>query len=254
MNVQDSRHSTLQEVMEAMAVAEDGEHLAAWIDLAHRGGRGILTRSTFATSPDGLDLDDRRRRAVPPKLPRLVTPLTVRAFGAAKYARSRPDLHRMPVWDALFPLDRVEGWEAAYGPAGMVQYQFVSPTPDPILEAVDAITQQPVPAFLGVLKRLGTESGGMLSFPMPGWTLAVDFPADPRLRQLFEQLDEFVVNAGGRVYLAKDGRLSQATFAQMYPRVQEWKSVRDELDPAGQFQSDLGRRLGLTDREGTSNA
>jgi decaprenylphospho-beta-D-ribofuranose 2-oxidase len=97
-----------------------------------------------------------------------------------------------------------------------------------------------------VLKRFGPGDDGVLSFPMPGWTLALDFPSrTPGLATLLNSLDEDVLSAGGRVYLAKDSRVSPDTLAGMYPRLQEFRDLRAELDPAGIMASDLSRRLGL---------
>ena len=97
-----------------------------------------------------------------------------------------------------------------------------------------------------VLKRFGPGDDGFLSFPMPGWTLALDFPArTPGLAELLYALDDDVLAAGGRVYLAKDSRIAAGTLAGMYPRLQEFRDLRAELDPAGVMASDLSRRLGL---------
>ena len=97
-----------------------------------------------------------------------------------------------------------------------------------------------------VLKRFGAGDEGLLSFPMAGWTLALDFPArTPGLAGLFGSLDRLVVEAGGRVYLAKDSRVPADVLAEMYPRLAEFRKLRAELDPAGILASDLSRRLGL---------
>ena len=103
-----------------------------------------------------------------------------------------------------------------------------------------------MPSFLAVLKRFGAGNPGPLSFPMPGWTLALDVPAGlDGLGGLLRRLDERVLGAGGRHYLAKDAHIGPAEVKSGYPRLSEWSAVRASLDPDGVWQCDLGRRLEL---------
>lgn len=111
---------------------------------------------------------------------------------------------------------------------------------------VHRISRRRWPATNAVLKRFGAGDPGWLSFPVPGWTLALDLPAAlPGLAGFLDSLDEEVAAAGGRVCLAKDSRLRPELLAAMYPRLADFRSLRAELDPAGAFRSDLSRRLSL---------
>ena len=146
------------------------------------------------------------------------------------------------------PLDGIRNWNRVYGPAGFRQYQFVVPysSPDVVRLALERISALRAPSFVTVLKRFGAGDPGMLSFPMPGWTLALDFPArTPWLAELLGELDDLVLAAGGRLYLAKDSRIPAGLMPAMYPRYEEFRALRARIDPAGIFTSDLARRLAL---------
>lgn len=111
---------------------------------------------------------------------------------------------------------------------------------------VEAFSASATTSLVNVLKRFGPGNDGMLSFPQPGWTLSVDLSADaPGLARLLDRLDEQVISVGGRLYLAKDSRMTRATFEAGYPRLKEWREVRHRADPEAVLQHDLGRRLGL---------
>jgi FAD/FMN-containing dehydrogenase len=148
----------------------------------------------------------------------------------------------------FFPLDGISGWNRLYGKAGFVQYQLVIPFgSEPVIEsALLCLAQARAFSPVTVLKRMGSESGFPLSFPMPGWTLALDLPAwIPGLPRLLRKLDCMVAEAGGRVYLAKDSRMSPDSFRSMYTRFSEWQKACERLDPGGVLMSDLARRLRL---------
>lgn len=145
------------------------------------------------------------------------------------------------------PLDMVGEWNRAYGKVGFAQYQFVVPT-----EAVDEfkrimvdIQRSGFPSFLNVFKLFGPGNEAPLSFPIPGWNVCVDFQITPGLNTFLDGLDKRVLEFGGRLYTAKDSRTTAENFHAMYPRIDEWISVRRSVDPDGVFASDMARRLEL---------
>lgn len=233
----------------------------AWIDTEARGrslGRSVLSRGDHArrdqlsgrAARDPLALPRDPRLTVPLTPPTsLVTAATVRAFNELwfrKAPRWRSD--ELQNVSAFFhPLDGVAGWNRLYGPRGFVQYQFAVPEAhaDVVRRILERLADDRHPTFLAVLKRFGPGSPGWLSFPQAGWTLAVDTPARPDLADLLAGLDEQVVAAGGRVYLAKDARLRPEIVDAMYPRASDFRELRARLDPQRRLQSDLARRLHL---------
>jgi decaprenylphospho-beta-D-ribofuranose 2-oxidase len=261
VRVHTERVPGLDELLRTMREHDDDHRYSvAWIDTLARGrslGRAVLTRGDHATA-DELTGSAARHPWLAPTSPRLAVPFTppgglvsrptVRTFNELwfrKAPRDRTDLE--PIAAFFHPLDLVEGWNRLYGRGGLVQYQLVVPdhAEAAVTEALRVLSDARQPSFLAVLKRFGPGNPGLLSFPMPGWTLALDLPARPALGPLFRTLDRLVVEAGGRLYLAKDSRLPPETFDRMYDRADEFRKLRHELDPDGVIQSDLARRLHL---------
>ena len=149
----------------------------------------------------------------------------------------------------FFPLDRIENWNRMYGKRGFVQYQCVLPSAraeSGLHALVEALARSGRSSYLAVLKRFGAQGKGLLSFPMEGYTLTLDFPVrDATLFSFLDDLDKIVLRHEGRVYLAKDARLGPAAFSSMYPRLEEWFQFKSQIDPDNHFDSDLARRLGL---------
>ena len=240
---------------------EEYRYSVAWIDCLARGaalGRSVLLRGDHARADDlpqrlrTRPLERRRglRVPAPPWAPNgLLRRETVAAFNEVYFRRApREESGRIVGLDPFFyPLDAVEGWNRMYGSRGFLQCQFVVPfgREEALREALRRLSGARVASFLAVLKRFGPGSG-MISFPMPGWTLALDMPAgDPALGPLLDGLDSLVAEAGGRVYLSKDSRLRPELLEGMYPELPAWRAAVRELDPEGTMQSDLSRRVGL---------
>jgi decaprenylphospho-beta-D-ribofuranose 2-oxidase len=182
--------------------------------------------------------------------PGLINRYTVRLANAAWY-RKAPRLREgelQTIGQFFHPLDAIRNWNRVYGPGGFRQYQYVVPfgAEPAVRRSFEMVSAHPAPSFVTVLKRFGEGDPGLLSFPAPGWTLALDFPArTPGLGPLLDQLDQLVVRNGGRVYLAKDSRVPAAVLEEMYPRLPEFRKLRAEVDPSGALASDLSRRLAL---------
>ena len=235
---------------------EEFRYSVAWLDCLKRGagmGRGVLMWGDHAEA-DGqpLAFDPASRLKVPfTAPPGVLNGLTTRAFNEVWYRKSPRRPHTGPESIAQFfhPLDSVLDWNRIYGPRGFVQYQSVVPLEreDVVRAMIERLSSAGTSSFLAVLKRFGRASGGHLSFPVPGWTLALDIPAGVRgLPAVLDALDALVLDAGGRVYLAKDARVRPETVERMYPRLGEWRAVQRTVDPEGVMRSDLDRRLGLT--------
>lgn len=237
------------------------EYSVAWFDTAtsgHRLGRSVVTRGHHATLADlpealratALTMPAGPAVGVPVQLPsRLVNRWTARAFNSVWYAKAPTHRERevQNLTTFFHPLDTVADWNRVYGSRGFCQYQFVVPfgEQEAFTAAVRELAGSGHVSSLNVLKRFGSANRGHLSFPSPGWTLAVDLPAAPGLERLFARLDDLVLSAGGRLYLAKDSRATASTMARMYPRLDEFRAVRDLVDPTRVFRSDLSRRLDL---------
>jgi FAD/FMN-containing dehydrogenase len=238
------------------------QYSVAWIDCLARGrslGRTVLMhgnhappeRLALAQRAAPLALRERRSRNVPFFAPAfLLNRWSVGAFNAAYYAahpaREAQPCHYEPYF---YPLDALGSWNRIYGRRGFIQYQVAFEPAHSrtgliaLLETIAASGRTP---FLAVLKAFGPASGGMLSFPRPGYTLALDLPnRGPDLAQFVAELNRATLSHGGRVYLAKDALLDAASFARMYPDADRFRAVQRRLDPAQRFSSSLARRIGL---------
>ncbi len=242
---------------------DTARYSVAWIDLVATGaqlGRSVLTTGDHASLDRLAELDPRAAQRplefdpptlpdVPDGLPNLLSRPAVRAFNelwfrkAPRHARSAETLTGF-----FHPLDMVGCWNRLYGPGGLIQYQFVVPTnrADALREVIERVTASGHASFLAVLKRFGPSGDGLLSFPRPGWTLALDLPTRaPGVDRLLVALDRVVLDAGGRHYLAKDAVTRPEVVADGYPELARWRRLRDRFDPERIWQSDLGRRLDL---------
>jgi len=239
----------LDQFLELSASSDkDFEYTVSWLDsVAKNHGKGIFIRGNHSSNPKySLKPHD------PPKLPWpvdapnfMLNPLSIKAFNFAYYNKQlgkqkKADVHYDPFF---FPLDAVHDWNRIYGKRGFFQYQFVLPTTKDnaaVREILSLISDSGQGSFLAVIKTFGDiPSPGILSFPRPGITVALDFPnCGKKTHKLFEQMDEIVLKNNGRLYPAKDACMPAELFAQTYPETQQFLPF---MDPA--FSSSFWRRV-----------
>jgi len=234
----------------ALLDASTATYTVGWIDATAKGrslGRGILEEGETG---QGLVPKRDKFRKVPFNAPHfsLSKPI-VKAFNEAYYRRV-PEMGRTvvrPITDFFFPLDKIHDWNKLYGKRGFHQFQCVVPLASaPALRAMlETIANSGLASPLAVLKRMGPGRAGYLSFPMEGYTLAVDFPNRAEARELIKRLEDMTVAAGGRLYFAKDALARGTDVGAMYPDLNAWRTAVAEADPEGRLLTDMVRRLKL---------
>jgi decaprenylphospho-beta-D-ribofuranose 2-oxidase len=251
----------LEGCMARLSASDDEyRYSVAWVDCSVRGrglGRSVLSLGDHAKLSDlpaaeranPLEYAPGNGVAVPLTAPiNLVSRAAIRAGNELWFRNGRRhhagELHSIAAF--FHPLDALREWHRVYGPRGFTQYQYVVPfgAEDVVARSLERLHAARVVPSLAVLKRFGAADPSPLGFPSPGWTLALDLPLAARdLAPVLDDLDELVAEAGGRVYLAKDGRLRPELLRAMYPGLDAWLETRERLDPAGVVASDLWRRL-----------
>ncbi|AYF76718.1 FAD-binding oxidoreductase [Nocardia yunnanensis] len=262
--VDNDRTDSLDETMELLTGGSDDgyEYSMSVPDTISTGaklGRAGFSRGSLATLDqlpaklrrNPLKFDAPQLFTVPDVFPNgMVNNLTTRLAAEVAYRfypkRSRGRIQNLTQF--YHPLDLMGEWNRAYGQRGFLQYQFSMPygAEAQLAEAVRAIAHSGHRSFLNVFKRMGASNPAPLSWPHPGFMLSLDFPLKPGLGEFCAELDQRVLDAGGRLYFAKDSRTTPDMVRAMYPRLDEWRRVRDTVDPEGVFVSDLARRLRLT--------
>ncbi|MBI4534033.1 MAG: FAD-binding oxidoreductase, partial [Candidatus Melainabacteria bacterium] len=248
---------------ETMALFDEHEsnyqYSVAWLDCLATGsklGRSILMLGNHACLSDlstkqkinPLNVTSRRTMTVPFDLPNgLLNRQSISLFNSLYYAHhTSKHMHVVVDYDSFFyPLDGILEWNRLYGNKGFVQYQCVFPESESrqALESMLYLSSKcGWGSFLAVLKRFGPQEG-LLSFPMSGYTITLDMPIRPGLMEFLNELDGIVLKHGGRVYLAKDARLTPGVFREMYPKLTRWLAVKSAVDPLNMFSSTMSERL-----------
>lgn len=238
------------------AVRRNATYSVGWIDALATGsalGRGILETGEPSDTP--VSVRPATHFTLPWDLPAFVlNPLSIRAFNELYYHRipTRGRKLQVSLERFLYPLDAMGHWNRLYGRRGFFQFQCVLPdsaASQGLRRILQAVSERRASSFLAVLKTLGGEGPGMLSFPLRGYTLALDFPNRAGVRSLLSELEAITLDHEGRVYLAKDAALSPRGFRRMYPQWTAFRRVLDEIDPDVRMMSDMARRLGIRQGE-----
>lgn len=256
VRVRERRCRDLDAFLAALAEARQrATYSVGWIDGLAKGrelGRGLLEEAEPAS--EAVPDTPQRARRVPMDAPgSLLNPITIGLFNAAYYRRvpvgGRERI--VPYRRFLYPLDAISDWNRIYGRGGFFQFQCVLPdasAPRGIRLLLEEIAGSGRASFLAVLKTLGAEGRGHLSFPMRGYTLALDFPRRGGVEDVLRRLERLTLDHGGRIYLAKDAVLSPEGFRAMYPKLPEFQAVLDAIDPEQRLNSDMARRLKMRER------
>lgn len=253
MRVKESRVEDIDQFFELL----DGssyDYNVGWIDGTSTGsglGRGILEEAELTDGPQKRPMP---AITVPMNMPGFaLNSMTVKAFNALYWRRvpATGRTHVMPIPAHVFPLDQLYEWYRLYGKRGFHQFQCVVPveSAEVLKEMVRKIAHSGLASPLAVIKRMGAGRGGMMSFPMEGYTLAIDFPARARAERLIHELEAMTVETGGRLYLGKDALATGDTIKAMYPDWQAWAAEADKADPEGVLITDIVRRLGLREQK-----
>ena len=244
---------SLEEVFDAFEVRSSSAYSVAWIDCLTTGkhlGRSVLMLGEHSDK-GGLDFKIKHPISVPIYTPAsLLNGVTMKAFNAAYWTNaSHNKTQTISMLPYFSPLDTIGGWNKLYGKAGFVQYQFVLPKTGGLANMrliISQIAQSGQGSFLAVLKEFGPSNKNLLSFPIEGYTLALDFKMSQSTIALLHRLDDMVAGMGGRVYLTKDAVMRELSFKSSYPRWQEFEFVRQKYRAIGKFASAQSKRLGLS--------
>ena len=241
----------LKETFEAFEKYSHIPYSVAWIDCLAKNdkiGRCLLMVGDFEDDGD-LNYKEKKYINIPFNFPSFaLNNLTVKAFNWLYYNKANAGISRQKVdLDSFFyPLDSINNWNRIYGKPGFTQYQFILPKDvsyDGLFEILQTISKSGKGSFLAVLKLYGKANNNYLSFPLEGYSLALDFKMEKGLFELLNKLDEIVLRYGGRIYLTKDSRVNKETFEKGYPFVENFRFFRKKHNMDIKFQSLQSNRI-----------
>lgn len=251
----------LDEIFKLFDETRDWTYSVAWLDCLAKGrklGKSVLLLGEHTPLDELKEMKKKKaplethsssQWRIPVYFPEFVlNNMSIQLFNKYYYLKARSNRETVIPYEPFFyPLDAIANWNKMYGKRGFLQYQFVLPLKNSyegVKKILETISQKKAGSFLTVLKLFGKEDP-MMSFPMEGYTLSLDFPATNRIFPVLDELDKLVVKYGGRIYLAKDARMKKETFRAGYPTLDKFMELKRKVDPENKFRSALSERLGL---------
>lgn len=244
----------LSECIEIIEANNSSKYSVAWVDCLAKGaelGRSVVHLGEHSDE-GSQEFHTRWGPSIPFSTPAfLLNRYSTRLFNNSLYGlRKRTQKTKIVNYDAyFFPLDNIKNWNRLYGRNGFLQYQLVLPletAEEGLAEILKVVSESGKGSFISVLKKFGTANENLLSFPKAGYTLTLDFKNESKVFPLLDRLDEIVLANSGRLYLAKDARMSKEVFQASYENWEKFREIKTQLDPNGRFASHMSSRLGLS--------
>lgn len=241
----------LKDTFDAFENYSGHDYSVAWIDCMASGvdiGKCILMVGDLADDGD-LSFKEKRKLNIPFNFPSFVlNNITVKMFNWLYYKKAPNGVshQKVDIDHFFYPLDAINNWNRIYGKNGFTQYQFILPKEksfEGLKEILGVIAASGKGSFLAVLKLYGKANDNFISFPMEGYSLALDFKIDKDLFPLLDKIDEIVLKHSGRVYLAKDVRVSKETFEKGYPYIEKFRALRKQYGMDKKFNSIQSKRV-----------
>lgn len=243
----------LKETFNVFESMNQDSYSVAWIDCLSKGnakGRSLIISGEFDDDGD-LDYSPKKRINIPFNFPSLVlNPISVRLFNWLYYHKvfKKITYNKIKLDSFFFPLDSIRNWNRMYGKNGFTQYQFVLPKKESyegLKEILSEIASSGKGSFLAVLKLYGVENKNYLSFPLEGYSLALDFKIEKGIFELLNTLDKIVMKYNGRIYLSKDVRVTKRVFEKGYPQIEKFREIRKKYKLDSAFSSLQSKRVGI---------
>ncbi len=245
------RANDLKNLFDLFEQNKDAEYSVSWLDTnstSDKFGRGVLFVGKEINENQELILSEPKLN-IPFYFPnKTLNKLSVSLLNNLYYRVNNSGRKQVAFDEFFYPLDVLNNWNRGYGKNGFIQYQFVVPKEfsyQTITKVLKTMHQFGISSFLTVLKLMGKSNDFLLSFPMEGYTLAMDIPLSNATLELAKKIDEIIIDNGGRLYLTKDARMSEEMFWKTYTKIEDFIEIKSKYDPNNKFQSLQSKRLGV---------